>query len=496
MSRWADVVATALVGAARGGVNPEALLDEVAAHALRRRAGVALVDDALPPEPAPADSTPMVGPEAAARGGDLLALGGAPVARALVRDMAGRIELLGEWLEAVAAAGRRVPPELVPALLDAGRRHPELRALIPPVAGQVAAWLAAQRAEWAYASGSAPVESTSDDWDLGSARARVEYLAALRERDPRAGRELLAAAWDAEPPDTRAPLLAALDVGLSPDDEPLLERALDGRAAVRTVALDLLTRLPARAHATRMAVRARACLDLSGTGPIEVHPPAECDRAMRRDGVTPRPPAGIGERAWWLEEVLARTPLREWPEPGVFPARGVVSQWAATVRRGLARAAAAQQDAAWASALVDPITADAATRPRADDGRLLDALYDALPGDELTERAIAAVSHSLSDAGPVEAHEVLARCPTPWPPALSTAVLAALEDRLGQRDTRWRAAGLCDVAALRLPPDLATRATALAERVPGTPGTDPTATAVERFAATLRFRHQMHEELS
>ena len=56
-------------------------------------------------------------------------------------------------------------------------------------------------------------------------------------------------------------------------------------------------------------------------GRIDVDPPAACDRAMRRDGIAPRPPAGTGERAWWLEEILARTPLRVWPDPEAFLAR-------------------------------------------------------------------------------------------------------------------------------------------------------------------------------
>ena len=63
-----------------------------------------------------------------------------------------------------------------------------------------------------------------------------------------------------------------------------------------------------------MAERARACLSPSTVDDWSVTPPAECDPAMRRDGIEPKPPAGTGERAWWLGSCSARTPAAgRWP---------------------------------------------------------------------------------------------------------------------------------------------------------------------------------------
>jgi Family of unknown function (DUF5691) len=499
LSTWPDVLASALVGTARSGGQAEALLDAAAAQALRRRAGVPLVEGAQAPAPAPVDDAATVGPAAAARADALLAWDRAPRETTPVRDAAGRLELLAEWLAAAGAAGRRLPAELVPALLDAGRRHRTLRPLIAPVAGPLAGWLAAQRPDWSYASSIPPGESTADhpqDWELGPIGRRVAYLSRLRQRDPARARELLEAAWDAEPADDRAVLLGALGTGLATDDEPLLERALDDRRRqVRTVALDLLARLPDSAYAQRMAARARACVDLSGTGPVGINPPAECDRSMRRDGIAPRPPAGVGERAWWLEEILARTPLRVWPEPGAFLARGMSRTWVATVRQGLARAAAAQRDGAWATALVEPLVADVAAAGRPDDRLLLEALYEALPADDLAARATVALRRGLAEATAVGVEHVLALCPRPWPRPVAEAVFGVLDGQLSHRSPGWRVAGLCELAALRLPADLAPRAVALAERLRGARPNDPAVTAVERLAATLRFRHDMLEEL-
>jgi hypothetical protein len=499
---WPDVLAAALVGTARTGGQPDALLDTVAALALRRRAGVALVAAAWPVPPAPVDPTGTVSPAAATRAGDLLTLG-APRDLHAGHNAAARLELLAEWLAATAATGRRLPAELAPALLDAAHRHRELRPHVEPVAGPLAGWLAAQRPEWAYAATTPPAEpsgSTVDDgevWELGALRQRVAHLHRLRGRDPAAARQLLLAGWDAEPPEDRAELLATLSTGLSAADEALLELALDDRRRqVRDTALDLLARLPGSAHAARMAQRATACLAMRGAGPIEVSPPAACDRSMRRDGVAARPPAGTGERAWWLEEILVRTPLALWGEPRAFLARGMRDGWAVPILRGLTRAAVAQRDGGWAAALIDPLLAGVTAGGRADDRRLLAALYGLLPAGNLAARAAAALSRGLAGAVTAGADHALRLCPRPWPPAVADAVFAALDEHLGHGGTGWEVAGLCELAGLRLPASAAPRALALLDRVHGGLHAPTGLAAAEQLARTLRFRHDMLQELA
>jgi hypothetical protein len=61
--------------------------------------------------------------------------------------------------------------------------------------------------------------------------------------------------------------------------------------------------------------------------------------------------------------------------------------------------------------------------------------------------------------------------------------------------TGWRVAALCELGGLRLPADLAPRATALIDALRQVRPNEPSLRVVDRFAATLRFRHQMLEEL-
>jgi hypothetical protein len=535
---WSDVLATALVGTQRrtlpatpSTVDPAAaLLDAAATWTLYRRAGVAPRTGVVPPPPATDDSAiPLVSGRAATRLADLLAVGA--TARAgwggvggPVRDADGRLELLAEWLGAVAGRDsdgravlrRRIPGELLPALLDTGRRHRALRPLIAVAGGSRAAWLAEQRADWSYlrvetvdpavsgVSGSVaghgppqvPVGGLTvdrDAWELGPIGRRVGYLASMRRRDPAIARDLLTSTWDGETPDDRAALLGALATGLSTADEPLLELALDDRRKeVRIAAVELLALLPDSGYAQRMTARSTACIRLTGTR-IMVNPPAACDREMRRDGISARPPGGIGERAWWLEELITRTPLGVWGDPTRFLALPVTEEWAPVLRRGLARAAAAQRDPVWATALTGPLTEEVAAGGRPDDRLLLEALYDALPVDALTTLAVDVLRRGLAGAAAIGVEHVLELCPRPWPPALAEAVFAALADRTGRRAAGWRLAGLCELAALRLPASTAERAAALVAELPGD---DPMTSVISRFAETLRFRHDMLEELA
>jgi hypothetical protein len=506
LPEWSDVLATALVGTQRrtlpadgsAAADPaEALLDAAGALTLYRRAGAMPRTGLTMPAPAPEDSAiPLVPWSAAARAADLLAVDAAGYGSSNavpVRDADGRLELLAEWLGAIH--GRRVPGELLPALLEIGRRHRALRPLIASAGGPRAAWLATQRPDWAFLDAAA-IEAPADDtagWELGSIGRRVGILTALRRRDPAPARDLLAKAWPNETPDDRAALLGALATGLSTDDEPLLETALDDRRKeVRVVAIELLALLPGSAYARRMTERSTACVRVSG-GRVLVTPPAACDKGMRRDGIAPRPPAGVGERAWWLEELLTRTPLRVWGEPGDFLRFPVTDEWSAVVRRGLARAAAAQREPGWATALTGQLTEEVAAGGRPDDRLLLEALYDALPSDALSAIAVEVLRRGLAGAAAVGVEHVLELCPRPWPPALVEAVFAALDDLGGRRSAGWRLAGLCELAALRLPAAAAARATALAAALPSD---DPMSSIVGRFADTLRFRHDMLEELA
>ncbi|MFI6923044.1 DUF5691 domain-containing protein [Nonomuraea spiralis] len=443
---WDDLASTALVGTDRRPFAGD-LLTVAAVETARRRAGRRPAEPA-PPAPAPAEELPAVGRRAAER---------------LVRIMGGEHDrLLPEWLAAAAATGRRVPCDVLPDLLEGGRRDRSIRAHLGVLAGRRGRWLAGLNQEWGYLL----EEPTGETWELGGPADRRAHLRALRAADPAAARELLESTWERETPDDRAEFVELLADGLGMADEPFLESALDDRRReVRQAAANLLTRLPGSRLSGRMAQRARACVSVSGST-IAVEAPLECDRAMERDGVRPKPPRGIGERAWWLQQILARAPLGVWDRPPSRLLKMRIPDWDAEVKAAWVRAAVLQKDPEWARAMFgwDPI-AD---------------LLEALPPAEQQELAAGFVREHDLDSQLIM---VLGGVSSHWGEGLATAVLHKIVKVAAVQP--WNLGELVKLAGEHIDPALFPLAESYSPVEP-----------VQRVAALLRFRADMYKELA
>ncbi|MGI8809238.1 MAG: DUF5691 domain-containing protein [Acidimicrobiales bacterium] len=480
---WDELVAGALVGTARrppvlpaadpgtalGGAlaaidlgDPEgAVLRAGAVAGLYRLAGIRLPVDTRPLPPA---SPPEVRPhcsEAAAVRLDVM--------------LAGRFRpVLEEWLGLVAAAGRLVPPDRLPGLLQVASTNPGLRPPAVEVIGERGRWLAGMNPPLAWAAGGTDLDDTGT-WSTGTAAARRLLLGRLRATDAAGARALVASTWATETPEDRAAFLAVLAIGLSMDDEPFLEVALDDRRKeVRQAAAGLLWRLPESRLAGRMAERARPLVRISRRK-VETILPDQVDDAMVRDGVVVRPPAGVGERAWWFHQLVAATPLMTWtatPAPPVDRADPLLRQaWAA--------AAARQHDEAWALALLD---AGGVDEP---------ALLDAVPH----QRAVEVATERVTRVGLTPAVlDLLGHCPVPWGPELSGAVVGRVAEvvkrpRRPDSHTVVLRARLAELG-VRLDPSVAHAATGeLADHAPWW------SDVVGWFLDLLAFRAEMREEL-
>ncbi|GAB7190376.1 hypothetical protein NUM3379_10820 [Kineococcus sp. NUM-3379] len=494
--------------AALPGEDPAArLLGAAALATVRERAGAVPLHGQHPVAPAGAETRRVAGPAAAARLAGLLP-------RASTEDGAA---LLALWLDTAAAAGLLAPPALLPDLLEVATRSRSTAARVAAVAGERGRWLAAARPAWATAlarhvpgapggpagedgapgPGEGAAARTAQDpvWLHGAPAERRAWLEAVRARDPRTGREALAATWAAEGGEDREALLPLLADGLGPDDEPLLERALgDRRAAVRTCAAALLTALPGSTHGRRAAeVALRHVTPAPGaTGPALAVTLPDLDAAGARAlGVPPTPP-GTGARQWQLRHLLASAPLACWEEalalaPEQVLALPVAGDLGPVLREAWAEAARTQHNAAWARALLPLV----GTRHRI-------GLTHVLPE---AERAAGAEAVLAADdgrdprgSGPpaAEVLEVLSGCPAPWPRPLAGALLAWL--RRVRRAAVWYDRPVVHLAGLRLPCDEGTEVD-LREVLAALPEGAPLAPDVAAAADTLTFRRHLHEEL-
>jgi len=480
--------ATTVPGSRAPGATALTLLEAAATALTYRRAGVTPVAGHPPVEAAPAEIDQPLPPAAGARLMRLLTDGGTPGGAQQTQ------ELLAQWLAAAAAHGGHVPPETLPALLDAGRRNGAIRPALGRVAGNRGGWLAGMRLDWRWLRDEAPGAGAPTDpevWETGTVGERLAYLSQLRGTDPAAALALLRSTWAAEAPEDRARFVAALDAGLSTADDAFLEQALDDRRKeVRQAALDLLQRLPGSALAQRMTARAHRAVRLAGR--LVIHPPPELTPELQRDGVASQPARGTGVQAWLLEEVIAGTPLESWtaafdrdPAAVVELARG--HDWETPLLHGWAKAAIVQGAAAWAVALVGTDAGDGA-------GKLREAvrwdLHLLLPPGDLAR--IAADFLRREDH---LAHRLLAVHPGEWPDELAVAVVETIALRARTDKHSWQLAELCRAAALAMPARYAAHVAALAEQLDQHSGDQSRVRPVAELARTLDFRYEMLLEL-
>jgi hypothetical protein len=278
---------------------------------------------------------------------------------------------LPEFLLRLARAGKRVPDEMLPAVLDYGLKAVLHRSLILPVLGQMGRWLAAQNPAWDYAS---PQAETLDGllklWRSAAVDQRGGLLIQLREMRPEWGLALAQSTWKSEPPAARSKFIRMLKIGLSAADEPFLEAALDDRdLSTRRMAADLLAQIPGSRLVQRMTAIASDFLRWTPGQQysITITLPDQIPPAILRDGVLPIT-ANIAAivRRTRITTIVGAIPLVHWENAwGVSPeeviSAALNSAWPRVVIKGLILAATRQRNVEWARALLlgDKFSADA-----------------------------------------------------------------------------------------------------------------------------------------
>ncbi|MGB3444439.1 MAG: DUF5691 domain-containing protein [Actinophytocola sp.] len=353
MSDWDELLGAALVGTSRRGFTLDRLdipgagdvtadgaeaqlLAAAALAAGYRRAGwIPPVWRGTTAPPAAPDDRPECTPAAA----QLLEL----LLNHTIRIEGGPNLIVLHWLTAARNAGQRPPHPMVVDLLRFGTANAAARGVVRAVLGPRGAWLARYNQAWRWAA-TIPPEDVVERFATATRADRLALLADLRATEPDFARTLVEDTWDDEQAATRAGLLDTFHIGLSGNDEPLLERALDDRAAsVRAAAAAMLDRLPGSARAARMAERAAGLITITRGG-LSVELPEEPDAAARRDGVTDHREPGFGRAASWLIQILAGTPLTTWDT-------ALVDKADQEILIGWTKAALRQRNQDWLAAL-------------------------------------------------------------------------------------------------------------------------------------------------
>ena len=509
--QWDAVVSVATLGTSRtalpaeilsesalvpaGDTRERSLLRVAAMQHLSRLAGMRFPSLGAPAPAPPAPATParVVSEAAAWRLGRMLT--------------GEHRELVPEWFALAKRAGAVVPPHWLPPVLDA--LAPAGRIEFGEVLGAHAQWLARRNAAWSH-GGSADGD---DSWTTGTLAERLVLLTGLRRRDTAAARRLVESTWPADPADAREAFVRALLDGLGPGDEDFLERALDDkRKGVRVAAADLLSRLPASAHGLRNAARLDALVRFEDARPgrganvverrLAVTLPSSLEKDAIRDGIDAKPPAGrgIGERTFWLAQMVSMAPPAYWTRrfdltPASFVDAVLATEHGEELLAALSLAAGRHPEAGWIATLCGYWIAQAAGDGESRALTMIPSLLGALAPSERE-----ALLQSLLRTGrPMRfelVHALLAGGgDLVWSAETTRLAIARLTEICLAGSQRWAAYARAFLAAWGYHADVNAAVETLAPLMASCPADSPWLNALEHLGEIIEFRAAMQKEL-
>jgi hypothetical protein len=304
-------------------------------------------------------------------------------------------------------------------------------------------------------------------------------------------------------------LLGALQIGLSADDEPFLEAALDDkRKGVRQAAAECLARLPGSAHAKRNLARLAGLIVMEEakggllgrfrSRKLTVQLPAALDKAAVRDGLEAKPPAArkVGERAFWLEQMVELVPPRYWCErfscdAPTFVAAALATDHASELLSALSLASTRYPDVEFIGALCDawlksanepPVLAQAVAR-----------LVAALPAGQRGEMFEAQL-RKLSERDFDAMFHLTLNYDLPWSAGATAFALRTLRNRVaGDSQQYAHPRNILDTWGQRC--DVPTARSVLVDMLMASEQS-PWRNALQQFDDIVQFRAAMRKELT
>ncbi len=283
----------------------------------------------------------------------------------------GPLRLKCDVLTTMRAAGLRLPVRLLPLALEEGRRTTALRAPLLEVLGERGRWLAAQNSSWQFAAGvgiaaggAASADSEDMRWLEGSIEQRGAFLRDEWQRNTTSARAKLIESLADVPARERVDLLSISRDYMTSDDEPMIEAILRDRGKeVRQIALSILLRMAPTAHAKRAASRLEPLLKMERALIRKrwvIDAPSAIGEGWASDAIeTARPQQErLGERAWWLYQLVRQAPLTWWTQhTALSPAELLKwaheTDWAEALIRGWRDVLFAAPESSWCKALLE-----------------------------------------------------------------------------------------------------------------------------------------------
>lgn len=494
---WKALTAAALLGTERqavpsaagtaiasaipeSGNQEEALLSGAAVASLYRRSG-----RLLPPSPHP---LPPAAP--ADRWGELTP-GQHHYFEEVMQPGSEKKDLMGELFGLMVQAQVRPYRRWVFRVLEEAHSNLGLRPQALLILGERGRWVA----QWVpFLQWVTPTELSHAQWEEGRLEERLAYLQQVRNAEPGRARAMVEEVWAGEAHEVKVRLLEVLQTCLSLEDEPFLESCLDDRRKeVRLQAAGLLNQLPESRLVQRMMMRARPLLKLTPAGMLglknaclEVVLPEQFEKDWARDGLEQKSaPHGMGEKAWWLQQIIERVPPGWWGEPEQWIS-ALNDEWRNVLLKAWLNATLRFKDAHWATVLMRHL-----------DGQNAAALIPALSKAEVEAQTLYRLNSGTAPVGRDGLEwQLLHSCPKPLSAeiarALSRRALQSLSGWQKMNEESWRVARVMSELALMLPPRFIEQI-APSQREAFARQGHPLFAAFAKFVEVLEFRYQMHQ---
>ena len=283
---WKDIVKIALIGTERGQMS-DSLKKELESFGINTNAdsaeiilkASALLSKMKRAGYQPIKNTTVVAAPASAEN---QAICNKKSVRYLMLILSGNYkEALPEFLSVLAETGKRLPEEVLPDVLEMGKKKQEQWNLLRKIIGERGEWLVRQNPDWQYIIFNTDIEK----WETGTKPERLALLRHWRTAEPQKAVEMLEATWKFENINDKLDFLKILNINLSISDEAFLEKSLDAkRKEERKLAAKLLSKLPESQLVQRMYARIEPLLTIQKKQ-LHVQLPNEINEAAQRDGI-------------------------------------------------------------------------------------------------------------------------------------------------------------------------------------------------------------------
>jgi hypothetical protein len=407
--------------------------------------------------------------------------------------------LIEEWAQLALTHGVRVDGATAPLVLEWWARQPRRAESVFAALGRRGEWLASLNADWQKPVATLEIPADADQvWQSGTSAERLAILTSVRRRDPVRALAFIESTWRSDGASDRQRFLEILAGHPSIADEPFLEAALDDRSKqVRRQAAAVLVLIPESRLRQRLADSARTIITVRTTRgllsrsrtQVVLVPPESFAPAWDRDGIDERAPEGIGQKAWWMRQILARAGVAIWAERTAMSPDAILESlqqddYFGDARRALIGAAASTGDPAWSTALVRSLCNEPSTGVDS-----IAALLEGLPDDRRESLSLETVAKARLTT--VERWALLTSFDRPWSPAFSAEAMKILSAQAANEpEDISRLSRAIEAASRRISPDAREAfEAAVARSLPGA-----SMNSVMKHVERVRLRADMHKE--